>query len=91
MIYVIVIAGVVVLIVFLLWSRLLDRKTRRTTGRSAMVGRRAEVVEMCRPAGTVRLGSELWQARCDAGADPGETVVVESVDDLVLVVKRADD
>ena len=91
MIYLIVVIGVVVLIVFWGWSRHLDRRTKRTTGRRAMIGRRAEVVEMCRPNGTVRLGSELWQARCDGGADPGQTVVVESVDDLLLVVRHPGD
>ena len=70
------------------WARRLDRRTKKTTGTEAMVGAAAEVVESCRPIGTVRVNGELWQARCDAGADPGETVRVQAVDGLLLVVAR---
>jgi membrane protein implicated in regulation of membrane protease activity len=35
----------------------------------------------------VRIAGEIWQARCDAGADVGEAVVVREVDGLVLVVE----
>ena len=70
------------------WARRLDRRTKKTTGTEAMVGATAEVVESCRPIGTVRVNGELWQARCDAGADPGETVRVQAVDSLLLVVAR---
>jgi len=68
------------------WSRRLDRRTKATTGAEAMIGAPAEVVEACRPLGTVHINGELWQARCDAGADAGETVHVRSVDGLLLVV-----
>ena len=51
-----------------------------------MIGAEAEVVEACRPIGTVHINGELWQARCDAGADAGQTVHVQSVDGLMLVV-----
>jgi membrane-bound serine protease (ClpP class) len=70
------------------WSKRLDRRTRRTTGSEAMVGERAQVVEPCRPSGTVHLRGELWAARCEAGADTGDTVEVLSVDGLTLVVAR---
>jgi membrane protein implicated in regulation of membrane protease activity len=70
------------------WSKRLDRRTKRTTGSEAMIGERAEVVEPCRPTGTVHLRGELWAARCEGGADAGDTVEVESVDGLTLVVAR---
>ena len=70
------------------WAKRLDRRTKPTTGVEAMVGKAAEVVEPCRPKGTVQLGGELWEARCDAGADTGETVRVQSVEGLTLVVAR---
>jgi membrane-bound serine protease (ClpP class) len=77
----------VVEIVFLRrWSKRIDRRTKPTTGAEAMIGRPAEVVEPCRPKGTVELDGELWQARCDAGADIGDTVRIESVEGLTLVV-----
>ena len=40
----------------------------------------------CRPEGQVRIKGELWQARCEAGADVGDTVRVERLDGLTLVV-----
>ena len=68
------------------WSKRLDRRTARTTGSEAMIGRSAEVVEPCRPKGTVQLQGELWEARCEGGADAGETVRVKSIDGLTLIV-----
>jgi membrane-bound serine protease (ClpP class) len=43
-------------------------------------------VAECRPAGQVRLDGEIWEARCDEGADRGDTVVVTGRDGLTLVV-----
>jgi membrane protein implicated in regulation of membrane protease activity len=51
-----------------------------------MIGREAEVVEECRPVGTVRVNGELWSARCPEGARSGEAVRVNGVDGLTLVV-----
>jgi membrane protein implicated in regulation of membrane protease activity len=68
------------------WAKRLDRGTKRTTGSEAMIGGRAQVVEPCRPAGTVHFRGELWAARCEAGADTGDTVEVQSVDGLTLIV-----
>jgi membrane protein implicated in regulation of membrane protease activity len=36
----------------------------------------------------VRIQGEVWSARCDAGADAGDTVIVRSVEGLTLVVER---
>jgi membrane-bound serine protease (ClpP class) len=70
------------------WSKRIDRRTTRTTGAEAMIGQAARVVEACRPDGIVQLRGELWVARCEEGADPGETVRVLSLDGLTLVVAR---
>ena len=55
-----------------------------------MVGLRAVAATACRPRGLVRIRGELWQARCERGADAGDTVVVRAVDadGLSLVVDR---
>ena len=68
------------------WAKRLDRTTVRTTGAEAMIGKRAAVVTECRPKGTVQLRGELWEARCEGGAASGETVRVESVEGLTLIV-----
>jgi membrane-bound serine protease (ClpP class) len=68
------------------WSKRIDRRTTATTGSEALIGREAEVVEECRPVGTVRVNGELWAASCAEGARTGETVRVNGVDGLTLVV-----
>jgi membrane protein implicated in regulation of membrane protease activity len=71
------------------WSKRIGRRTKATTGAEAMVGKAAEVTQDCRPTGMVRLDGELWEARCDGGASRGDSVVVERLDGLTLVVARA--
>jgi membrane protein implicated in regulation of membrane protease activity len=67
-----------------------SRRRRVTTGAEGLPGSTGVVVETCRPIGQIRVQGELWRARCDEGADPGEPVVVESLGpDLTLLVRRA--
>ena len=68
---------------FWLW---LSRRRRPAVGVETLVSASATVVTPCRPRGQVRVQGELWEARCDRGADPGETVEVIAVEGLVLVV-----
>lgn len=70
---------------FFWWSK----RRKATVGVETLVGRRAVVSVDCRPIGQVRLAGEIWQARCDVGADVGERVVVSEVDGLLLVVEPA--
>jgi membrane-bound serine protease (ClpP class) len=72
--------------IFWIW---LSKRRRPSVGVETLVGAHATVVTPCRPLGQVRVQGELWQARCDEGADPGDEVRVESVDGLTLVVSRA--
>jgi membrane protein implicated in regulation of membrane protease activity len=71
------------------WSKRIGRRTTATTGAEALVGKVAEVTQDCRPTGMVRLDGELWEARCEAGAARGDSVVVERLDELTLVVAPA--
>jgi membrane protein implicated in regulation of membrane protease activity len=71
-----------------LWWRWTHRR-RPVVGAESLVGADALVVEPCRPVGRVRTSGELWRARCDAGADPGETVTVRALEGLTLIVERA--
>ncbi|HUJ91474.1 MAG TPA: NfeD family protein [Gaiellaceae bacterium] len=68
------------------WSHRLNRRLKPATGAGAMIGRTATVADPCHPLGTVRVRGELWEARCDAGADPGDTVRIDAIDELTLVV-----
>jgi membrane protein implicated in regulation of membrane protease activity len=69
-------------IVMLRWSR----RRRAATGAEALVGRTAVVATPCHPLGQVRIAGELWAARSESGADPGDEVVVRGVDGLTLLV-----
>jgi membrane-bound serine protease (ClpP class) len=70
-----------------IWGRRLAKRMRPQTGAEATVGREGEVVATCRPDGRVRVQGELWQARCAAGADIGDTVRVTAVRGLTLDVQ----
>ncbi len=72
----------------LFWQRTV-RGQRAQAGAETLVGRRADVVTRCAPEGQVRLAgeAEIWRARCTAGAERGETVVIARVDGLTLVVE----
>jgi membrane-bound ClpP family serine protease len=45
-------------------------------------------VTECRPRGQVRVRGELWEAVADHGADPGDTVRIEAIEGLTLIVAR---
>jgi membrane protein implicated in regulation of membrane protease activity len=69
-------------LVLLRWSK----RRKAVTGAEALVGRTAVVATPLRPTGQVHIAGELWAARSEAGADPGDEVVVRSVDELTLFV-----
>ena len=82
------IAGAVVLEVVetFIWYRFLKRR-RPSVGVETMVGKRARVIQPCRPDGQVIVQGEIWRARCDAGADPNQSVRIRAIDGLNLVVE----
>jgi membrane protein implicated in regulation of membrane protease activity len=67
----------------------LSKRHRVRAGAETLIGARAEVVSPCRPDGQVRVQGELWRARCKAGADPGEKVLVVAREGLTLLVERS--
>lgn len=81
-----VLSGLAIESVELTWGLRLARRWRPRTGAEAMVGLTAEVVAPCHPTGQVRVLGELWEARCAEGADVGETVRIERLEGLTLVV-----
>jgi membrane-bound ClpP family serine protease len=67
------------------------RYTKRipiAVGREAMIGLPVTAITPCRPEGRVQLLGERWKARCTAGASVGDTLVIEAVDQITLVVSR---
>jgi membrane protein implicated in regulation of membrane protease activity len=83
---VIALAGVILEVGEVIWGRRLARRWRPKTGAEAMIGKSAEVVSDCRPDGEVRVHGELWAASCAPGAGVGETVRIEALDGLTLIV-----
>jgi membrane protein implicated in regulation of membrane protease activity len=69
------------------WIRLSQRHRARV-GAETLIGARAEVETACHPEGQVRVQGELWGARCDSGAEPGDAVRVVARDGLTLLVER---
>ena len=86
--YVVVVTAAVVELAeswFWLW---LSRRREPAVGVETLVGKRGVAVSPCRPYGQVRVRGELWQARCDEGADAGDAVEVVAVEGLTLAVRR---
>jgi membrane-bound serine protease (ClpP class) len=80
-------AGVVEIGESYIWMRISQRH-RVKVGAETLIGSTAEVAAACRPEGQVRIQGELWRARCEEGADPGDRVRVVARDDLTLLVER---
>ena len=87
-----VIGFIVVLPIWVLelfaWNRTVKHR-RKAVGAQTLIGKDAVVSTPCRPVGQVRLDGEIWEARCDAGASPGDRVRVIGRDGLQLVVETA--
>ena len=67
------------------WSR----RGRPKVGPESLIGALGTVTAPCRPDGQVRVGGEVWLARCDAGAEPGDRVRVVGRNGLTLLVEPA--
>jgi membrane-bound serine protease (ClpP class) len=68
------------------WNRT-TRRHRKAVGAETLIGREAVVTLPCRPVGQVRLDGEIWEARCEAGASPGDRVRVTGREKLTLIVE----
>lgn len=66
-----------------------SKRRRVQVGAETLIGRPGVVITACRPLGQVRVGGEIWAARCATGADVGTAVQVNGRDDLTLIVEVA--
>jgi len=57
-------------------------------GREALIGLPVTAVSICQPEGWVKLGGERWKARCSEGAGLGDSLVVEAVEQITLIVTQ---
>jgi membrane-bound serine protease (ClpP class) len=81
-------AGIVEIAESFFWVRL-SRRHRAKVGAETLIGALARVESACRPNGQVRVQGELWRARCEAGADPGDAVRIVARHGLTLLVEPA--
>jgi membrane protein implicated in regulation of membrane protease activity len=72
------------------WIRFL-RRYRIATGKEALIGTSAEVIETCDPKGRIRLRGEIWHAESSSRAEVGDRVMVVGVHGLTLRVEPATD
>ena len=72
------------------WNSKVRGKPKKV-GAQNLIGQTATVVSSCRPKGQVRVGGEIWAARCPSGAGHGDTVRVVDRDGLTLIVEPVDD
>jgi len=75
---------------FLLVLTMLLRSRRRpvVTGKEGLLGAEGETVAWDGAEGRVRVQGEIWRATADVRLMEGETVLVASMDGLVLTVRR---
>ena len=60
---------------------------RDAVGVEALIDRVGVVTTDLWPEGQVKVDGELWQARCDGGANLGTRVVVTGIERLTLTVE----
>ncbi len=74
--------------IFIVMMGLKAQRQKTTTGMEGLIGQVGTARTALRPDGRVFIGGELWSARCEDGADPGEKVRVLEVKGLTLVVAK---
>jgi membrane protein implicated in regulation of membrane protease activity len=88
------IGGLIALVVFVgelgFWHRRV-RTLPKKIGGHTLIGAEGVVVTACRPKGQARIDGTIWKAKCAAGADAGEAVIVTERHGLTLTVRRADE
>src|SRR2546425_5241795 len=58
-------------------------------GQEALIGLPVTAVSACLPEGWVKLRGERWKARCSEGAGVGDSLVVEAVEQITLIVAQS--
>jgi len=75
------------LTIFLVNIAMRARRSKVVTGERGLIGELGTAQTQLRPEGKVFVHGEIWNAYCPAGAEPGQTVRVAGVRDLVLTVE----
>ena len=73
--------------IFLLNIALRARRGKVVTGEKGLIGELGTAQTTVRPEGKVFVHGEIWNAYSPTGADPGQTVRVTAIHDLILTVE----
>src|SRR3989475_7873658 len=65
-----------------------SKRSPPAVGREALIGLPVTAVSTCQPEGWVKLGGERWKAHCSEGAGRGDSLVVEAVEQITLIVAQ---
>lgn len=79
-------AGFFVLVIGMAWRA---HQKKPVTGIEALIGMEGIAKTEIHPRGTVQLQGELWEAVSDEPIKEGESVIVQGLDGLKLLVKRS--
>jgi len=74
--------------IFIVTLGLKAQRQKTTTGAEGLIGQLGTVRTQLQPEGRVFVGGELWSARCEEGAEPGEKVRVTAIRGLMLAVSK---
>jgi len=75
------------LTIFLVNIAMRARRGKVVTGDQGLIGELGVAQTQLRPEGKVFVHGEIWNAYCPNGAEPGQTVRVSGIRDLVLTVE----
>lgn len=84
----VVVAGVIDIgetALFMWWSK----RRRASVGVETLAGKVGVAMSDLWPEGQVKIDGEIWNGRCAGGCNSGTTVVVRSVEGLMLIVDPA--
>lgn len=71
------------------WFIIPSFRQKKVTGAEGMIGLECEVIEPLTPSGTIRIGSEYWQAKSlDGDISAGESVEILRIERLKIEVRR---
>lgn len=73
---------------FIVAMALQAQRQQTTTGAEGLIGQIGTVRTPLKPEGSILVGGELWSARCEEGAEPGDKVRIRTLKGLLLFVSK---
>ena len=84
-----VVGATIVFFAFVVGAAFRSQRKKAVTGQEGLLGERGTALTELRPAGTVFVHGEYWNARSEEPIEEGAPVIVDEVDGMRLRVRRA--